>query len=130
MFWRCTIFRLAKPAFFRYNEEGWFGQPKYSTPPKHFTYVVSVFAFFFFLAIWAQTPVRVSYISHVFRALCPRTSVLPTIVKMLVFTATTQAKARAVSIEGVSVQVFLFGSCISAVFRNSLFSCIPPIANT
>ena len=34
----CTIFRLAKPAFFRYNEgipeEGWFGQPKYSTHKK------------------------------------------------------------------------------------------------
>ena len=30
-------------------EEGWFGQPKYSTPPKHFTYVVSVFASIFLL---------------------------------------------------------------------------------
>ena len=33
-------------------EEGWFGQPKYSTPSKNFTYVVSVFAsifLFFFL---------------------------------------------------------------------------------
>ena len=27
----CTIFRLAKPAFFFVPEEGWFGQPKYST---------------------------------------------------------------------------------------------------
>ena len=25
-------------------EEDWFGQPKYSTPSKHFTYVGSVFA--------------------------------------------------------------------------------------
>ena len=33
----CTIFRLAKPAFFRYKvvpEEGGFGQPKYSTHKK------------------------------------------------------------------------------------------------
>ena len=28
-------------------EEGWFGQPKYSTPSKSFTYVVSVFASIF-----------------------------------------------------------------------------------
>ena len=30
-------------------EEGWFGQPKYSTPSKKSFYVVSVFAFVFFI---------------------------------------------------------------------------------
>ena len=30
-------------------EEGWFGQPKYSTPSKNFTYVVSVFASIFLI---------------------------------------------------------------------------------
>ena len=66
----CTIFRLAKPAFFRYNEnftlvrdfyvaithqceiiivpeEGWFGQPKYSTPTKKSFNVVSTSASIF-----------------------------------------------------------------------------------
>ena len=33
--------------YFIVPEEGWFGQPKYSTPSKNFTYVVSVFAFIF-----------------------------------------------------------------------------------
>ena len=32
-------------------EEGWFGQPKYSTPSKKSSYVVSVFAFVFFIKI-------------------------------------------------------------------------------
>ena len=40
IFCRCTVFRLAKPAYFRYNvtvpEEGSFGQPKYSYPKAPF----------------------------------------------------------------------------------------------
>ena len=34
-----NTFRLAKPAFFRY-EEGWFFQPKFSTLPKKTFYVL------------------------------------------------------------------------------------------
>ena len=86
-FCKCTVFRLAKPAFFRYNEnftlvrdfyvayfvipeiskkhnnikityqckilivpeQGWFGQPKYSTPSKKSFYVVSTSASIFFI---------------------------------------------------------------------------------
>ena len=49
-FCRCTLFRLAKPAFFfLVPEEGWFGQPKYSTPTKISFYVVSTSASIFFI---------------------------------------------------------------------------------
>ena len=37
-------------------EEGWFGQPKYSTPSKKSSYVVSVFAFLFLSFNWEVLP--------------------------------------------------------------------------
>ena len=36
-------------------EEAWFGQPKYSTPSKKSFYVVSVFAFVFFISIFVHS---------------------------------------------------------------------------
>ena len=45
-------------------EEGWFGQPKYSTPSKNFTYVVSAFASIFFFSSFRARYFGGTYSGH------------------------------------------------------------------